>query len=183
MSRFFIALAVLFGCAAGAAPLDLKTPEGQVAALRRIQCSEVDGKPVTYYWKGVAYSRVPGEPDRLLFKVEGMNTRHCGPLATAKSKVDFRLVTREILLYEDPVTGEVLKTWSNPWTGKTLEVMQVANDPVNGNYSVVGRDGKPTNLPFEVIGKQGRTARAMRTLLSAASAKIRKRTVLEIVED
>lgn len=35
----------------------------------------------------------------------------------------------------------------------------------------------------KVIGKQGRTARAMRTLLSAASAKIRKRTVLEIVED
>ncbi len=35
----------------------------------------------------------------------------------------------------------------------------------------------------KVIGKQGRTARAMRTLLSAASAKNRKRTVLEIVED
>lgn len=35
----------------------------------------------------------------------------------------------------------------------------------------------------KVIGKQGRTARAMRTLLSAASAKIRKRAVLEIVED
>jgi hypothetical protein len=32
------------------------------------------------------------------------------------------------------------------------------------------------------IGKQGRTARAMRTILSAASAKIKKRTVLEIVE-
>ncbi|RJP84761.1 MAG: KH domain-containing protein [Desulfobacteraceae bacterium] len=35
----------------------------------------------------------------------------------------------------------------------------------------------------KVIGKQGRTARAMRTLLSASSAKIKKRTVLEIVED
>jgi predicted RNA-binding protein YlqC (UPF0109 family) len=34
----------------------------------------------------------------------------------------------------------------------------------------------------KVIGKQGRTARAMRTILSAASAKIRKRTVLEIIE-
>ena len=35
----------------------------------------------------------------------------------------------------------------------------------------------------KVIGKQGRTARAMRTLLSASSAKIKKRTVLEIAED
>ncbi|MGC9195196.1 MAG: KH domain-containing protein [Syntrophobacteraceae bacterium] len=34
----------------------------------------------------------------------------------------------------------------------------------------------------KVIGKQGRTARAMRTLLSAASTKIRKRAVLEIIE-
>ena len=34
----------------------------------------------------------------------------------------------------------------------------------------------------KVIGKQGRTARAMRTILSASSAKLRKRTVLEILE-
>ncbi|MDJ0984335.1 MAG: KH domain-containing protein [Desulfobacterales bacterium] len=34
----------------------------------------------------------------------------------------------------------------------------------------------------KVIGKQGRTAQAMRTILSAASAKLKKRTVLEIIE-
>lgn len=34
----------------------------------------------------------------------------------------------------------------------------------------------------KIIGKQGRTARAMRTILSAASAKVKKRTVLEIIE-
>ena len=34
----------------------------------------------------------------------------------------------------------------------------------------------------KVIGKQGRTARAMRTILSAASTKSKKRTVLEILE-
>ncbi len=34
----------------------------------------------------------------------------------------------------------------------------------------------------KVIGKQGRTARAMRTILSAASTKLRKRAVLEILE-
>ena len=34
----------------------------------------------------------------------------------------------------------------------------------------------------KVIGKQGRTARAIRTILSAASTKIRKRAVLEIIE-
>lgn len=34
----------------------------------------------------------------------------------------------------------------------------------------------------KVIGKQGRTARAMRTLLRAAGMKVKKRFVLEIVE-
>ncbi len=34
----------------------------------------------------------------------------------------------------------------------------------------------------KVIGKQGRTARAMRTILSAASTKMKKRAVLEIIE-
>lgn len=34
----------------------------------------------------------------------------------------------------------------------------------------------------KIIGKQGRTARAIRTILGAASAKLRKRTVLEILE-
>jgi predicted RNA-binding protein YlqC (UPF0109 family) len=34
----------------------------------------------------------------------------------------------------------------------------------------------------KVIGKQGRTAQALRTLVGAVSAKIKKRTVLEIVE-
>jgi predicted RNA-binding protein YlqC (UPF0109 family) len=34
----------------------------------------------------------------------------------------------------------------------------------------------------KIIGKQGRTARALRTILLAASAKARKRCVLEILE-
>lgn len=34
----------------------------------------------------------------------------------------------------------------------------------------------------KVIGKQGRTAHAMRTLISAVSSKIKKRMILEIIE-
>jgi hypothetical protein len=139
---------------AAAAPEWLATPEAQLRAMRRIQCSEVDGEPAIYYWQGYAYSRVSGEPDKTLFRVEGMNIRACGPLANAKSPADFRLVSREILLYEDPVTGEVLREWPNPWTGKKVTVVHVANDPVNNNFSIVGRDGKPLVLGFASIGSQ-----------------------------
>ena len=34
----------------------------------------------------------------------------------------------------------------------------------------------------KVIGKQGRTAKALRTVLSAASSKMRRRVILEILE-
>jgi hypothetical protein len=34
----------------------------------------------------------------------------------------------------------------------------------------------------KIIGKQGRNAQAIRTILSAVSAKIKKRVVLEIIE-
>ncbi len=34
----------------------------------------------------------------------------------------------------------------------------------------------------KIIGKKGRTAQAIRTILSAASAKLGKRTILEILE-
>lgn len=34
----------------------------------------------------------------------------------------------------------------------------------------------------KVIGKQGRTAKSMRTILNAASTKLKKRSVLEIME-
>lgn len=34
----------------------------------------------------------------------------------------------------------------------------------------------------KVIGKQGRTARAIRTILTAVSTKMKKRSVLEILE-
>lgn len=59
---------------------------------------------------------------------------------------------------------------------------QVAVEEIEGNQtSVIELKVAKADLG-KVIGKQGRTARAMRTLLNAASAKIKKRLVLEIIE-
>ena len=59
---------------------------------------------------------------------------------------------------------------------------QVSVTEIEGNQTTV-LELKVANEDIgKVIGKQGRTARAMRTILSAASAKIKKRTILEIVE-
>jgi len=59
---------------------------------------------------------------------------------------------------------------------------QVSVAEVEGNQTSVLELKVAKEDLGKVIGKQGRTARAMRTILSAASAKIKKRTVLEIIE-
>ncbi|MBU4414593.1 MAG: KH domain-containing protein [Proteobacteria bacterium] len=59
---------------------------------------------------------------------------------------------------------------------------QVSVSEVEGNQTSVLELTVAKDDLGKVIGKQGRTARAMRTILSAASAKIKKRTVLEILE-
>ena len=55
------------------------------------------------------------------------------------------------------------------------------NEIVGEQTSVVELRVSKSDLG-KVIGKQGRTARAMRTILTAASTKLRKRAVLEIIE-
>ena len=59
---------------------------------------------------------------------------------------------------------------------------QVEVSEVEGNQTSVLELKVAKDDLGKVIGKQGRTARAMRTILSAASAKIKKRSVLEIIE-
>jgi predicted RNA-binding protein YlqC (UPF0109 family) len=59
---------------------------------------------------------------------------------------------------------------------------QVSVNEVVGNQTSVLELKVAKEDLGKIIGKQGRTARAIRTILSAASAKIKKRTVLEIIE-
>ncbi len=55
------------------------------------------------------------------------------------------------------------------------------NEVVGENATIVELKVAKADLG-KVIGKQGRTARSMRTILSAASTKLNKRSVLEILE-
>ena len=152
------ALAVAFAFSAlpaAAGDLDLSTSHGALTALRKVHCSTQDEKPVFYHWAGQVWSRVEGEPDRLLFRVEGMNVRQCVSLNDAQRGEGFRLVSRELMLYIDPTTGEALKTWTNPWTGAVVDVMHVANDPVNMRpFFERDAQGTPMRLPGRIEGER-----------------------------
>ncbi len=62
---------------------------------------------------------------------------------------------------------------------KPEEVMVTA---IEGNQATVLELKVAKEDLGKIIGKQGRTARSLRTILGAASAKVKKRVVLEIVE-
>jgi uncharacterized protein len=62
------------------------------------------------------------------------------------------------------------------------EPAQVSVNPVEEDGETVLELTVGPNELGRVIGKQGRTARAMRNLLSAAGLKFNKRYVLEILE-
>jgi hypothetical protein len=135
-----------------AGQLDPNDPDDALTIGRKIGCSTIDAKPITYWWHGSAYSRRQGERDKLLFEVEGMNVRSCTSISDAEKGDGYKLVSREILLYKDPKTGEVLSTWDNPWSGETVDVLHVANDPVNFTAYKVGRDGKPSTFTGTIMG-------------------------------
>jgi hypothetical protein len=120
----------------GAAPaqkarLDPNKPEDVIAMDRKASCSTEDGKEALYWWKGNVYSRIQGEKDRLLFGVHGLNFRTCKTFSDPKRGPGYRSVSREMLIYVDKDTGEVLRKWKNPWTGEDVDVLHVANDPVS----------------------------------------------------
>ncbi len=135
---------------AAAQALDPNDPLDALQMSRKIMCSTVDGESATFWWEGQAYSRRQGERDRHLFDVEGMNTRACVSDTHPERGSGFRLVSRELLIYRDPATGEALATWDNPWTGDTVEVLHVANDPVNFAMYEKDRNGEPMRWSGQV---------------------------------
>jgi len=122
---------------------------------RKSTCGSLLDEKVRFgIFEGRAYSRVPGEKDRHIFNVLGVNTRQCGSVSDTDRGEGFRSVSREVMLYLHPETNEVLDTWENPWTGEAVEVVHVANDPVNmraPRYEK-GEDGEPASASLRLYG-------------------------------
>jgi predicted RNA-binding protein YlqC (UPF0109 family) len=70
------------------------------------------------------------------------------------------------------------------YVGKSLVDMpdEVEVNEIEGEQTTVIELKVDKSDLGKVIGKQGRTARALRTILNAASTKLKKRSVLEIIE-
>ncbi len=127
-----IILAFLCATGLGYAEEIVLTGSDAFIAMQKTTCGTTEPGLTRYgIFEGRGYSRIPGEKDRHLFNVLGINVRHCSVKKQAQRGRSYRSVSREIMVYMDPETGAVLDQWLNPWTGKEVAVIHVANDPVN----------------------------------------------------
>ena len=126
-------------------------------AMQKSTCGTTDEGRTRYgIFEGRTYSRVPGEKDRHLFDVLGINVRQCSVVQDPDRGKGFRSVSREIMVYMDPTTGEVIDKWLNPWTNKEIRVIHVANDPVsmrNYRYEFDEQGKKSLEMNLRRYGK------------------------------
>ena len=128
-------------------PLDLDQPLDNQVALLKLQ-ADLSGADVQGGFGGKAWAWLPGKENILLFNTYGIG---CSRLEYDRESHSWHFSHREALFYLDPVTNEVLKTWKNPMTGKTVEVIPILNDPVNRIYPIEGGRFAPP-YPYVVNG-------------------------------
>jgi predicted RNA-binding protein YlqC (UPF0109 family) len=88
-------------------------------------------------------------------------------------------LTEEAIMASEPTLKELLETMIRALVDipEDVKISEISGEQTTVFELVVAKEdlGK-------VIGKQGKTAKALRTILTGASTKLRKRSVLEIVE-
>jgi Protein of unknown function (DUF1838) len=153
LKKTLAALSLSLAClgTATAAELDLNNPEDVLKTDRKIQSSLKDGEESVYYWEGSVYTRIAGERDKHLFKYWGMNIRASKSLQDPVKGGGYRMVTRELLFYLDPKTGEIMRTWKNPWSNETVDIVHISNDPVNMAPAFATSDRGPTKFRGTVM--------------------------------
>lgn len=92
----------------------------------KVRCSK-SGDNQIFTFNGSVFNYMPQQKPQLLFKILGYNIARC----VKDSKGNWNLLTRELMYYLDPNTGEKLSKWENPFTKETVNVVHVSNDPVN----------------------------------------------------
>jgi hypothetical protein len=118
--------------------IDITSPEFNRDTRARLNG---DIQPDTEYvgWlKGVVQGVRPNEAVRDLFGFEGFSVTRM----YRRPDGSWRKLLRETVMYRDLKTGEILKTWLNPYTNEEVTVVPIANDPYN---QTIDKDfmGKP----------------------------------------
>ena len=143
-----------YGPAIKGSYLDLTTGRGNQLAYARLQ-SDIDFGKQKYFWfKGYVAGNRPMKKIQNLIGAQGfgvirLNEREDGVIER---------MCREIILYTDLRTGEVLDEWDNPFTNERVRIVHVANDPYNytidkyfpppPEFGGLNKEQAPPKIPF-----------------------------------
>jgi hypothetical protein len=111
--------------------VDFKDPKWNRDTYARMDADVDPTKEKCGWIRGTAFGVRPNEPVRPLFEVEGFSFVRVKRLEDGS----WRRMLREIVFYRDSKTGEILKTWHNPYTNEDVRVVPIANDPFNFTIS------------------------------------------------
>jgi hypothetical protein len=105
--------------------LDLTTGEGNMVAKVRLDGNLDETKEKFGSATGIVAAVRPGEAVRDLF---GYEVFSAGRIRKQPNGT-YRFLHRETIYYTDLKSGEILFEYANPYTGETVKVVDVANDP------------------------------------------------------
>lgn len=118
--------------------LDLTTPQGNVTGYARMMAN-INMTSTKFGWGyGIVQGVLPGEKIRDLVGFQLLSTAKFVPYQ-GPGKGGYSKVLREIGLYTDLETGEVLEEWTNPYFNEVQPVVPIANDPFNQHISLTKR--------------------------------------------
>lgn len=142
---------------------DLRTGAGNALAMTRLVGS-LDPKAIKYGWyTGRLMSVVPGSAGHDLVGVIGLGAARTLP---KDEQGRWQILRRECGFFFDLASGEVLDRWRNPLTDEDVEVVHIANDPVNQTISpvrageqlyeqlVTKKEPEPFVLPWQQAGRR-----------------------------
>lgn len=133
---FTLLAAAAIALSAQASALDLQSSAGSTEALVKMRCSLDQREDVLLWWEGTLFAQEPDKKVEPLLGFEGYNICRAEKLADGT----WRLLTRELTFYRDLATGQIIDQWDNPLSGQAVDVVHVANDPVNTVLNAPGRE-------------------------------------------
>jgi Protein of unknown function (DUF1838) len=150
-----------------ATPPDIGDPNAMMMILAKLQ-GDVAGKVTYGYQRGQVYGLIGGaglplaDYGRRLYDYEGASVGRSRMLPNG----DVETKSRSWLFYTDPASGDYIKTWRNPMTGKDVTVppfrggisggtLTPKGPKVSANFTMESTVfNAPTKLEFVTIGER-----------------------------
>jgi Protein of unknown function (DUF1838) len=110
--------------------VDLTDPKTSNEAFVRMR-ADTSGQDVYADWHTTVFIVEPGKRAMPIMRLDGFNVGR----AIKRDDGSYQWLSREVAYYRDLKTGKILDKWENPLTGKTNDVVQVINDPVNSVFA------------------------------------------------